>query len=106
MFPRVDEVGGAAEVGGVWTENGAVENVVVGRNSATSSHSLKETRIGAPRGMAVHVEAAALTERLGVVWIKIGLELNEVWMRSKKFEEGLGVGVGPVAEDGYRALVQ
>ena len=106
MVPRADEVGGAAEVGGVRTENGTVENVVVGRNSATSSHSLKEARIGAPRGMAVHVEAAALTERLCVVGIKIGLELNEVWMRSKKFEEGLGVGVGPVAEDGYRALVQ
>jgi len=97
MVPGVDEVRGAAEVGGVRTENGTVENVVVGRNSATSSYSLKEARIGAPRGMAVHVEAAALTERLRVVWIKIGLELNEVWMRSKKFEEGLGVGIGPVA---------
>ena len=83
MVPRVDEIGGAAEVGGALTENGAVENVVMGGNSAASRHGLKEAWIGAPRGMSVHIKAAPLTERLRVVGIKIGLELNEVWMRSK-----------------------
>ena len=86
MVPRADEVGGAAEVGGVRTENGAVENVVVGGNTAASRHGLKEARIGASRGMSVHIKAAPLTERLRIVGIKIGLELNEVWMRSKSLK--------------------
>ena len=97
LFPSSLEVRGGAEVGGVRTQNGAVENIVVGGYSAAGSHGLKEAWIGAPCGMPVHIDTAALTERLRELWIKIGVDPNEMRMSTKAFEKGLGVGIGPIA---------